>query len=70
MKDLKNVWLDSLVTFDEVLEKIEENLSILKDNAQEANFLDAKMKRRYSNDIMFMKQFFERAEFLSRGRDE
>lgn len=70
MKQLKNVWLDSLVTFDQVLEKIEENLSILKDNAQEANFLDAETKRRYSNDVMFMKQFFERAEFLSRSEDE
>ena len=69
MKNLKNVWLDSLVTFDQVLEKIEENLSILKDNAQEANFLDAETKRQYSNDVMFMKQFFERAEFLSRGEE-
>lgn len=70
MRQLQNVWLDTLVTFDDVLVKIEENLSILKENAAEANFLDAETKRQYGNDVMFMKQFFERAEFLARYGEE
>ena len=68
MKQMPNVWLDTLVTFDQTLSKIEECLAILKENAQEANFLDANVKREYSNHVLYMKQFFERAEFLARGR--
>lgn len=67
MKQLQNVWLDSLTTFDAVLASIELNLSILKDNAHTADFLDKTVKNQYSNDVMFMKQFFERAEFIARG---
>lgn len=67
MRKLQNVWLDTLTKFDDVLTKIEENLSILKENAADANFLDIGTKRQYSEDVMFMKQFFERAEFLARN---
>ena len=69
MKELQNVWLDSLTTFDDVLVKIKENLSILKENAADADFFDVGTKRQYSNDVIFMKQFFERAEFLARAEN-
>lgn len=68
MKNMPNIWLDTLITFDQTVEKIEECLAVLKENAQEANFLDANVKRTYSNDVLYMKQFFERAEFLARER--
>ncbi len=68
MKQMPNVWLDTLVTFDQTLTKIEECLTVLKENSQGANFLDINVKRQYSNDVLYMKQFFERAEFLARGR--
>lgn len=69
MRQLQNVWLDSLTTFDDVLVKIKENLSILKENAVYADFSDIGTKRQYSNDVMFMKQFFERADFLARAEN-
>lgn len=68
MKPLPNIWIDSLTTFDAVLEQIELSLVILKENASDANFLDSDTKKHYSNDVMYMKQFFERAEFLARGQ--
>lgn len=70
MRKLQNVWLDSLTTFEDVLDYITLNLSVLKENATEVNFMDSDVKRQYANDVMFMKQFFERAEFLARGKDE
>jgi hypothetical protein len=68
MKTMPNIWIDSLTTFDDTLNQIELCLSILKDNAYEADFLDTKTKTLYSNDVAFMKQFFEKAEFIVRGR--
>jgi hypothetical protein len=68
MKNLPNIWLDSLTTFDSVLSEIENCLTILKENALEADFLNLEEKRTYSSNVLFMKQFFERAEFLARGR--
>jgi hypothetical protein len=67
MKNLPNIWIGSLTTFDQVVEQIEICLTVLKDNAQEADFLDPKMKKKYSDDVMYMKQFFERAESLARN---
>ena len=66
MQNLKNVWLDSLTSFDDVLVEIKANLRILKDNAHVADFSDLPVKQQYINDIAFMKQFFERAESLTR----
>jgi hypothetical protein len=70
MIQLQNVWLDSLTSFDDVLVNIKENLSILKENAADADFFDIGTKRQYSNDVIFMKQFFERAEFLARAEND
>jgi hypothetical protein len=70
MKNLKNVWLDSLTSFDDVLVEIEVNLGILKENAKIANFSESPIKKKYINDISFMKQFFERAEYLTRRDDQ
>ncbi len=64
---MPNVWLDTIKTFDQSIAKIEECLLVLKDNAADANFLDIKTKKAYSNDVIYMKQFFERAEFLIRN---
>ena len=68
MKNMPNIWLDSLTTFDDVLIEIENCLSILKENAKDANFLNIDMKRRFDSDVIYMKQFFERAETLARNR--
>jgi hypothetical protein len=68
MKQMPNIWLDSLTTFDSVIEQIEICLDTLKENAETADFFDVKIKRQYGNDVLYMKQFFEKAELLARGR--
>ena len=67
---MPNVWLDSLLTFDTTLTQIENCLNVLKENAEDANFLDINTKKQYSNDVVFMKQFFERAESLVRDSEQ
>ena len=67
MQSLPNLWIDGLTTFDQVLDVIDLSLTTLKDNAVSADFTDSATKTQYSNDVMYMKQFFERAEFLSRS---
>jgi len=67
---MPNVWLDSLLTFDATLTQIENCLNVLKENAEDANFLDINTKKQYSNDVVFMKQFFERAESLVRDSEQ
>jgi hypothetical protein len=69
MQNLKNVWLDSLTSFDDVLVEIKINLGILKENANHADFMDLPTKKQYIDDISFMKQFFERAESLTRRNE-
>lgn len=69
MKRLPNIWLDSLTTFESVITQIDGCLLTLKENSVDANFLDLDVKRQYSNDVLYMKQFFERAEWLARGDD-
>lgn len=69
MKPLTNVWLDTLVEFDDVLDYISLNLNILKENAETADFINPVIRKKYSADVDFMKQFFERAEYLARGED-
>lgn len=66
---MPNVWLDSLTSFDDVVKQLEKCLKVLSSNASSANFSDIEIKKRYSNDIMFTKQFFERAEYLARNGD-
>ena len=67
MQTLPNIWLDSLVTFNSAVDQIESFLNILKTNAVEADFSDAVVRDRYVNDILYLKQFFERAEKLARN---
>ena len=69
MKDMPNVWLAKLKSFDEVLDQIELCLDVLKDNAENTDFSDSKNIKRYSNDVIYMKQFFEKAESLSRNNN-
>ncbi len=68
MKQMPNVWLDTLTTFEDTLSHIENCLDILKDNANDADFYSATVKNQYKSDVMFMKQFFEKAETLARGK--
>ena len=70
MKRLPNIWLDSLTTFDAVVNQIDQCLLVLKENAQDADFLEVGIKRQYGNDVLYMKQFFERAESLARRSKE
>ena len=71
MQRLPNIWLDTLNSYDSVVEQIHACLVVLKQNAEEADFSDPAIKTRYSQDVMYMKQFFERAEMLARsGRSD
>ena len=67
MKQMPNVWLNSLTNFDDFLTKIEICLDVLKENAQETDFTDSSNIKAYSNDVVFMKQFFEKAESITRS---
>ena len=69
MKEMPNVWLDSLESFDAVVKQLEKCLTVLRANASKADFTELDIKRQYSNDIMYTKQFFERAEYLARNGD-
>lgn len=69
MKDMPNVWLAKLKSFDEVLTQIELCLDVLKDNAESSDFTDSKNIKQYSNDVIYMKQFFEKAESISRNNN-
>lgn len=69
MKDMPNVWLAKLKNFDEVLDQIELCLDVLKDNAESSDFTDSTNIKQYSNDVIYMKQFFEKAESLSRNNN-
>jgi hypothetical protein len=70
LKKMVNVWLDQLTEFDHVGVYIRKNLDVLKSNAQVADFTDTATKTQYMNDILFLQQFFERAEILARRRAE
>lgn len=67
MKNMPNIWLDNLTNFDATLDVLESCLVTLKDNATEADFYDLSKKKQYSNDVMYMKQLFEKAEKIARG---
>ena len=67
MKQMPNLWLQTLTTFDATLSQIEVCLDILKENAESADFFDIAIKNQYNSDIVYMKQFFERAESLVRS---
>lgn len=68
MKSLPSVWLYNLKNFDDIIVEIKNCLVILKENALTSDFSDSDVKDQYCKDIMYMKQFFEHAEFLARGR--
>lgn len=67
MKQMPNVWLDTLTNFDDALAHIEGCLNTLKENAIEADFYKKPVREQFKNDVIFMKQFFEKAESLSRA---
>jgi len=68
MKSLPSIWLYNLKNFDEVVVEIKNCLSVLKHNALTSDFSESIVREQYCKDILYMKQFFERAEFLARGR--
>jgi hypothetical protein len=68
MKPMPSIWLDTLTSFDDALYQIEACLAMLKENAESADFLAVDIKNRYRNDVMYMKQLFEKAETVARGR--
>ena len=69
MKKMPNIWLDSLLSFDDVVKQIEKCLVVLRDNATKLDFSQKENKDQYSRDVMYMKQLFERAENLIRSGD-
>lgn len=69
MKQMPNIWLDSILTFDDTIIKLEECLSVLLENAETADFVNPNIRKQYSNDVIYMKQFFEKAESIARGND-
>lgn len=68
MKQMPNIWLNNIKTVDDVVVHLENFLSILKENANFADFADNEVKEQYKKDITYMKQFFERAEFIIRNK--
>ena len=70
MKQIPNFWIGSLSTFDDTVAQIEIYLGMLKENAIIADFSDSDIRKQYINDLAFMKQFFERAEFLVRRSND
>lgn len=68
MKPMKNIWLDTIINFDAALNEVEDCLNILKENAKIADFNDQSIKKQFSNDIMYMKQLFEKGEVVARKR--
>lgn len=70
MKQMPNFWIGSLNTFDDTIAQIEIYLGLLKENATIADFSDSDTRKQYINDLAFMKQFFERAEFLVRQSND
>lgn len=67
MKQMPNVWLDTLINFDDIVTHIEGCLDTLKANAVNADFYQKPVREQFKNDVIFMKQFFEKAELLSRA---
>jgi hypothetical protein len=67
MREMPNIWFDSLTTFDDAVEQVEICLSVLKENAKLSDFTNTNDKISYSNNVMYMKQLFERAETLARN---
>ena len=65
---MKNIWLDTIINFDAALNEVEDCLNILKENAKIADFNDQSIKKQFSNDIMYMKQLFEKGEVVARKR--
>jgi hypothetical protein len=70
MKQMPNFWIGSLNTFDDTIKQIDVCLDILKDNAKVSDFSDIGVKNQYTNDVAFMKQFFDHAEFLVRKSND
>lgn len=68
MKPMKNLWFDTITNFDSALIEVEECLSILKENAKTVDFTDVDIKKQFGNDIMYMKQLFEKGEVLARSK--
>lgn len=66
MRPLQGIWIDSLTTLSSVIEQIEISLTILKENAENGDFSDKNARKYYADQVSYMKQFFERAEYLAR----
>ena len=67
MKQMPNVWLDTLTNFDDSVTHIEGCLDTLKENAINSDLNQKPIREQFKNDVIFMKQFFEKAELLSRA---
>lgn len=68
MKPMKNLWLDTIIDFNSALSEVSECLCILKENANTVDFGNAILKKRFADDVMYMKQLFEKGEVLARNR--
>jgi hypothetical protein len=68
MKSLPSIWIYNLKNFDDIVVEIKNCLNILKQNSLECDFTDGDVKEQYCRDILYMKQFFERAEMIARGK--
>lgn len=66
MQPLQGIWIDSLTTLSSVIEQIEISLTILKTNAENGDFSSKQERKYYADQVTYMKQFFERAEYLAR----
>jgi hypothetical protein len=59
---ISNKDLLSLTTFDEVIAEIKQSLSNLRTLAARTNFSNKEERQNYLNNVIYLKQFYERAE--------
>jgi hypothetical protein len=68
MRYLPYVWINGLRTFDDALEQVKQCVSVMKEHANEADFEDIYEHQNFEVNLEYMKQLFERAELLARGK--
>jgi hypothetical protein len=67
---LPNYDIGSIMTPEQGLEVIRQNLILLKDIARRTNFGRPDHKANFDNNLAFIKQYYERVDFLLAQRGE
>jgi hypothetical protein len=68
MRHLPYIWINGLRNVDDALEQVKICVSVLKEHAEAADFSDSSEFVSFDRNLEYMKQLFERAELLARGK--